>query len=170
MKFKKIFQLIAILALPLSFLSCGDEKKVAEESKEVPTDEVSEKDHAQIGKEISTVMDELMTEMSSISDTKSAQAFSVNLAKHKATLKGLVKDAGALAPPTDAEKVAVQAIKDAQDAKGEELLGKLMMLMSESPDAEAIGEVMKDVMDDKEMDEVTEKIEKIYGLKEEGEE
>ena len=154
----------AVLALPFSFLSCGEEKKVEGESKDDPAGETVKKDHTQIGQEIETVMAEMMTGMSSISDVESAQAFVVAFETHKASLKELVKEAEALAPPSDEEKAAVQKLKDDQDAKGEELKGKLMKIMTENPDAEAIGAEMGKVMANKEMAEITDKIEEIYGL------
>lgn len=169
MKLKKIFQLTAVIALPHSLLSCGDEKKAEEKgaSADAPAGEVAKKDHTKIGEEISVVMGTLMEDMSSITDVKSAQSFSESLAGHKATLKGLLEDAKALDPPTAEEMAAIQEIKDSQDAKGAALMGKMMKLMTEHPDAEAIGVEMQKIMADKEMDQITDEIEKIYGLKSE---
>lgn len=166
MKLKKFYQFATILALPLSFISCGEEKKAAgEKSEDAPATTATKKGHAEIGKEISVIMDTLMTEMAGIKDVATAKAFGEGLEKHKTGLKGLLKDAEALDPPTDEEKAAVKKLKDAQDGKGDELMGNFLKMMAESPDAEAIGGELEKIMSDKEMDEITDKLENLYGLK-----
>ncbi len=178
MKLKNLFPFAAALVLPLSFVSCGDDEKKEEKKEETgggspdtPTpDAPAKKDHAQIGKEVGAIMDNLMEGMSSISDKKSAEDFVASFGEQKASLAALLKAAKELGPPSAEEKAAVQALKDASDKKGEALMGKMMKMMTENADAEAIGEIMGSIMSDKEMEEVTDGLEALYDLKDGGEE
>ena len=161
MKLKTIFQLAFVLTLPASMISCGDEKK----AEEAPAADAAKKTHTEIGKEIGEVMDSLITEMAAIKDVQTAKEFSANLPDKKEALKGLLADAKALDPPTAEEKAAVQKLKDVSDAKGEALMGGFVTMMTESPDAEAIGEEMGKIMNDTEMTAITDELEEIYELK-----
>jgi hypothetical protein len=168
MKLNNLFSFAAALSLPLSFVSCGGEEKEDEkkEEKGVQTPEYpAKRDHTQIGEDIGVVMNGLMESMSSISDKKSAEEFVAGFGEKKASLAALWEEAKTLDLPTAEEKAAVQSIKNASDKKGEALLGNLMKMMTESPDAEAIGEILGSVMNDKEMEEVTEELEALYDLK-----
>ena len=158
---KTIFQLAFVLALPISVISCGDEKKDEETSK----GEASEKTHIEIGKEIGVVMDSLMSEMAAIKDVQTAKEFSSGLPAKKEALRSLLAEAKSLDPPTAEEKAAAQKLKVESDAKGDVLMGGFMKMMADSPDAEAIGEELGKIMNDTEMTELTDELEEIYELK-----
>lgn len=164
MKLEYIRNFALVLALPFALLSCGDDKK-DDDSSGANAEEPAAKTHTQIGEEVGAVMDKLMTSMSEIKDVESANAFAASVGEHKQTLKDLLAAAKELDPPTDEEKAAVQKLKDASDAKGEELMGSMMQALAQNADAEAIGEIMGKVMDDKDMDEVTDGLDSLYDLK-----
>lgn len=161
-KFAKIAPLAAAFTLPFAAVSCGEKE---EEKKAGVGDAATMQSHTAIGKEVNAEMLSLLEQMAAIKDTKTAQEFADGFPPTKEKLKGLLEAAKKLAPPTDEEKATVQALKDASDAKAEELLGGLMKLMTENPESEAIGAIMGKVMQDEEMDEITDGLEKIYGLK-----
>lgn len=168
MKLKNLSSFAAALALPLSFVSCGDEEKKEEkkEDKGAQTPVApAKRDHTKIGNDIGVVMDSLIESMSSIVDKKSAEEFVAGFGEQKASLAALWEEAKKLDPPTAEEKAAVQTLKDASDKKGEALMGDLMKIMAESPDAEAIQEIMGSAMSDKEMEEVTDGLDALYDLK-----
>lgn len=164
MKLKNLFPLAAAFALPLSIVSCGDDKK--EEEKDAASDSTSadQMSHKKIGEGIDGMMLALMGDMSSIKDLESAQGFASKFAKHKEVLLGLLKKAKALDPPTEDEKSAIQKMKDATDEKGDKMQKAFFTMMGSSPDAEKIGEALG-VMQDKEFNEAMKEIEKIYDLK-----
>ena len=177
MKLKNLFPFAAALVLPLSVISCGDDE-TKDEKKDDKKEESTggapgapaAKDHSQIGKEVGAIMDNLIEQMSSISDKKSAEEFIAGFGEQKASLAALLKAAKELDPPTAEEKAAVQAMKEASDKKGEALMGKMMQMMAENPDAEEIGKIMGSVMSDKEMDEVTNGLEALYELEDSADE
>lgn len=164
MKLEYICKFALVLTLPFALLSCGDDKKDDDSSGD-KAGETAKKTHTQIGEEVGVVMDKLMTSMSGIKDVESAEAFAASVGEHKQTLKDLLAAAKELDPPTEEEKAAVQKMKDASDAKGEELLGTMMQAMAQNADAEAIGEIMQKVMGDQEMEEVTDGLDTLYDLK-----
>lgn len=162
MKLTNILKLTVVVLLPFSVISCGDKK----EDKEASTDSTATKNtHTEIGAQVSEIMGKLMVGMSEIKDVDSAKAFATNLSEHKESLKGLLAAAKELDPPTAEEKAAIQTLKDESDEEGEKLMSTMMEQMQKNPEAEAIGQVLSAVMQDKEMDEITSGLEELYDLK-----
>ncbi len=120
------------------------------------------KSHEEVGQQSAALMTEMMTNMAKIKDKASAEAFVATVPDIKAKLKALLAAAQALPAPTEAEKTAVNKSVEAAEAKLEPLMMEMMKNIGTSPDAEAIGMIMGPVMQDPEMDEVGDALEKLY--------
>ena len=112
----------------------------------------------------------IMEGMGSITDVKSAEAFVKTIEGANATLKEVLVAAEALAPPTDEEKEAMKAIKEGFEGKGQAIGQKMFQMMAENPDAEAIGAVLMEALNNPQMKEMSDKLDAIYGLEDEAEE
>ncbi len=115
-------------------------------------------------------MTAIMEGMGSITDVKSAEAFVKTIEGANATLKEVLAAAEALDPPTDEEKEAMKAIKESFEGKGEAIGQKMFQMMAENPDAEAIGAVLMEAMNNPQMKEMSDKLDAIYGLEDGAEE
>lgn len=128
----------------------------------VASADVVAKSHEEVGKQAATIMTEMMTAMSKITDKASANTFVATVPPTKEKMKALLAAAQALPAPTAAEKAAVnKAIEDAQ-AKAEPLMMAMMANLANNPDSDAIGMLLGQTMSDKEMDEVGSALEAIY--------
>ena len=111
-----------------------------------------------------------MDGMGSITDVKSAEDFVKTMEGANTSLKELLAAAVALDTPNDEEKEAMKAIKEEFEAKGQEIGQKMFQMMAENPDAEAIGAVLMQALNNPQMKEMSEKLDSIYGLEDEAEE
>ena len=134
-------------------MSCGSKDGGAE---------VSAASHAEIADGVVTTMSDMMTQMTTIKDVASAEAFAAKMPEVKSKMKGYLEAAQSLSAPTDEEKAAFEAkMNEAQEKAGPAMMA-MMMSMSQNPDAEAIGKIMESVMEDEEMEKVVETLEGIY--------
>ena len=182
MKLKIIFPFAAAIILPFGFISCGEkEEPAAEEPKTEETEPAPEPapepaesgaaaSHSDLGTKVSKTMTAIMEGMGSITDVKSAEAFVKTIEGANATLKEVLAAAEALDPPTDEEKEAMKAIKESFEGKGEAIGQKMFQMMAENPDAEAIGAVLMEAMNNPQMKEMSDKLDAIYGLEDGAEE
>jgi len=161
MKLENIRRLAVVLALPFALLSCGDDRAEDDASGD-KSGESAKKTHTQIGEEVAGVMDSLMTSWSEIKDVDSAKAYVSNVGEHGQVLKDLLVAAKELDPPTEEEKAAVRKLKDAADAKGKQLMGTMMQGLATNDDAEAIGGIIGNAMDNKDMLEAIEGLDALY--------
>ena len=109
-------------------------------------------------------MTDFMEGMGSITDEKSAKAFVKTIEGLNATLKELVAAAEVLDPPTDEEKEAMKAIKESFEGKGQAIGQKMFQMMAKNPDAEAIGAVLMESLNNPQMKEMDNKLWAIYDL------
>lgn len=173
MKKKHILSILALIALPLAAVSCGDKKTTDSEGSDPATDaggsqEMVAKTHAEVSDGVVEMMSTMMTDMAGIKDVASAEAFAKNMPESRSKIKDLLKAAQALPAPTEEEKAAYQEKMNAAQEKAGPAMMAMMMGMSQNPDAEAIGKVMEGVMGDEEMEQVTSALEDIYAVEEEG--
>ena len=120
--------------------------------------------HSEIVANYTKTMTDFMEGMGSITDEKSAKAFVKTIEGLNATLKELVAAAEVLDPPTDEEKEAMKAIKESIEGKGQAIGQKLFQMMAKNPDAEAIGAVLMESLNNPQMKEMANKLEAIYDL------
>ena len=126
--------------------------------------------HSELGAKVSEAMMSIMDGMGSITDVKSAEAFVKTMEGASTTLKEVLAAAEALDPPTDEEKEAMKAIKEGFEGKGQAIGQKMFQMMAENPDAEAIGAVLMESLNNPQMKEMSDKLDAIYGLEDEAEE
>ncbi len=126
--------------------------------------------HSDLGAKVAKAMTGIMEGMGSITDVKSAEAFVKTMEGANATLKEVLAAAEALDPPTDEEKEAMKAIKEGFEGKGQAIGQKMFQMMAENPDAEAIGAVLMEALNNPQMKEMSDKLDAIYGLEDEAEE
>ena len=126
--------------------------------------------HTELGAKFSEAMMSIMDGMGSITDVKSAEAFVKTMEGASTTLKEVLAAAEALDPPTDEEKEAMKAIKEGFEGKGQAIGQKMFQMMAENPDAEAIGAVLMESLNNPQMKEMSDKLDAIYGLEDEAEE
>ena len=126
--------------------------------------------HSELGAKVSEAMMSIMDGMGSITDVKSAEAFVKTMEGASTTLKEVLAAAEALDPPTDEEKEAIKAIKEGFEGKGQAIGQKMFQMMAENPDAEAIGAVLMESLNNPQMKEMSDKLDAIYGLEDEAEE
>jgi hypothetical protein len=126
--------------------------------------------HTELGAKVSEAMMSIMDGMGSITDVKSAEAFVKTMEGASTTLKEVLAAAEALDPPTDEEKEAMKAIKEDFEGKGQAIGQKMFQMMAENPDAEAIGAVLMESLNNPQMKEMSDKLDAIYGLEDEAEE
>ena len=126
--------------------------------------------HSELGAKVSKAMMSIMDGMGSITDVKSAEAFVKTMEGASTTLKEVLAAAEALDPPTDEEKEAMKAIKEGFEGKGQAIGQKMFQMMAENPDAEAIGAVLMESLNNPQMKEMSDKLDAIYGLEDEAEE
>ncbi|MDB4362126.1 hypothetical protein N9Z46_08380, partial [Akkermansiaceae bacterium] len=119
---------------------------------------------------VAKAMTGIMEGMGSITDVKSAEAFVKTMEGANATLKEVLAAAEALDSPTDEEKEAMKAIKEGFEGKGQAIGQKMFQMMAENPDAEAIGAVLMEALNNPQMKEMSDKLDAIYGLEDEAEE
>lgn len=79
-------------------------------------------------------------------------------------LKNLLAAAKALPAPVDEEKQASQKVKDASDAKAEDMM-KVLVALEANPDKEEIGLILEKVLGNKEMNTTMEGFTKLFDLK-----
>ena len=182
MKLTKILPFAAAILLPFGFVSCGDkEEPAAEEPNTEPAEPAPEpapepaktsqvSTHSELGAKVSEAMTSIMDGMGSITDVKSAEAFVKTIEGANTTLKEVLAAAEALDPPTDEEKEAMKAIKESFEGKGQAIGQKMFQMMAENPDAEAIGAVLMESLNNPQMKEMSDKLDAIYGLEDEAEE
>ena len=192
MKLKTIFPFVAAILLPFGFVSCGDKEEpaaeeAATEAEPAPaepapaepapaepapaeTSQASSGGHSGLGTKLSKAMTSIMDGMGSITDVKSAEDFVKTMEGANTSLKELLAAAVALDTPNDEEKEAMKAIKEEFEAKGQEIGQKMFQMMAENPDAEAIGAVLMQALNNPQMKEMSEKLDSIYGLEDEAEE
>ncbi|MDA7623214.1 hypothetical protein N8688_00280 [bacterium] len=211
MKLKTIFPFAAVILLPFSIVSCGDneeapaeeapaEEAPAEEApaEEAPAEEAPAEEaapapapapepapapapapaaepqasasHSDLGAKVAKAMTGIMEGMGSITDVKSAEAFVKTMEGANATLKEVLAAAEALDSPTDEEKEAMKAIKEGFEGKGQAIGQKMFQMMAENPDAEAIGAVLMEALNNPQMKEMSDKLDAIYGLEDDAEE
>ena len=92
--------------------------------------------------------------MGSITDVKTAEAFGKTMEGAITTLKEVLAAAEALDPPTDEEKEAMKAIKEGFEGKAQAMGQKMFQMMAENPDAEAIGAVLMEALNIRQMMEM----------------
>ncbi len=167
MKLKHIITVFALFISPLALVSCGDgdkEDSASSDTEDVDSASASVKSHVEIGQEMAEIMSEMMTGMVSVKDVESAEAFAAKVPERKAKMKDLLKAAKALPAPSDEDKAAVNKIMDEAQEKAGPSMMEAMMGMSENPEAEAIGKVMENAMQDEEMDKIGYELEAMYKI------
>ena len=157
---KPIATAITVLFTSFALISCGGKKEGGTEA------EASAKSHAEIADGVVGEMTTMMNGMAGIKDVASAEAFAATVPTTKTKLKELLKSAQALPAPTEEEKADFQAKMDAAQEKAGPAMMAMMMGLSQNPEAEAIGKVMEGVMNDDEMDKVTDTLEQMYAVSE----
>ena len=192
MKLTTILPFAAAILLPFGFVSCGDqEEPAAEEPTTEPAEPAPEpapapepevapapepaktsqaSTHSELGAKFSEAMMSIMDGMGSITDVKTAEAFVKTMEGASTTLKEVLAAAEALDAPTDEEKEAMKAIKEGFEGKGQAIGQKMFQMMAENPDAEAIGAVLMESLNNPQMKEMSDKLDAIYGLEDEAEE
>ena len=123
--------------------------------------------HSDVGTKFAKAMTGIMEGMGSITDVKSAEAFVKTMEGANATSKEALAVAEALDPPTDEEKEAMKAIKEGLEGKLQAIGQKMFQMMAENPDAEAIGAVLIQGLNNPQMKEISDKLYAIYGLEDE---
>ncbi|MGC6567298.1 MAG: hypothetical protein ACON38_17015 [Akkermansiaceae bacterium] len=168
---KSIIKLATALLLPFSLLSCGDDKKEEGGDSSGSNSGSTADSHSAVIKDYTALGLKMGDEMAAIKDKASAEAFGKQVLSVGNDISAILKRAEALPAPTDEEKAEAQAAND----KVEKAMMKKMMAMQKAqeenpPSAEdqaAINEVMQKLMlgdDGKKIEEVTGKIEKLYGI------
>ena len=188
MKLKTIFPFVAAILLPFGFVSCGDKEEPAAEeaateaapaepapAEPAPaapapaeTSQASSGGHSGLGKQLYKVMTSIMDGMGSITDVKSAEDFVKTMEGANTSLKELLAAAVALDTPTDEEKEAMKAIKEEYEANRQKIGQKMFQMMAGNPDAEAIGAVLMQALNNPEMKEMSDKLDSIYAIEDEG--
>lgn len=144
----------AVVALSSFALVCCGSKDV--EAAAVPVS------HSEIADGVVNTMYDMISQMAATKDVASAEAFAATIPDVKAKMKNYLEAAQSLPAPTDDEKVAFEdKMNEAQEKAGPALMA-MMMAMPQNPDAEAIGKIIDEVMDDQEMKKVVETLEAIY--------
>ena len=124
--------------------------------------------HEEVSEGLVNEMMGMMTQMSKITNVGDAEAFAKTIPQVKAKMKVLLRSAKALPAPTEAEKQAfTKRMNEAEEKAGPAMM-QMMMGLAQNPDAEAIGKVLAEVMEDKEMEEVANALEAIYKVEEKG--
>ena len=156
---KHIATAFAVLLTSFALVSCGGKKDGGSEA------EI--KSHSEIADGVVEQMTTMMQEMSKIKDVASAEAFAEKMPEIKEKMKDYLKAAKKLDEPTTEEKLAFKTkMEEAQEKAGPAMMA-MMMGMAQNPDADAIGKVLEEVMDDEEMDKAMEELENIYEIEEE---
>ncbi len=156
---KHIASAIAVFFASFALISCGSKEE-----------EVSVTTHAEIADGVVAEMTNMMTGMSKITDAASAEAFAQTVPSLKEKMKGYLASAKSLTAPTEDDKAAFQEKMNAAQEKAGPAMMAMMMGMSQNPDAEAIGKIMENVMEDDEMQNVMDELEDIYAVEQSGEE
>ena len=141
----------------------GAARKAAEAEMKAAEPQASA-NHSDVGTEFAKAMTGIMEGMGSITDVKSAEAFVKTMEGANATFKEALAVAEALDPPTDEEKEAMKAIKEGLEGKLQAIGQKMLQMMAENPDAEAIGAVLMEALNNPQMKEISDKLYAIYGL------
>ncbi len=124
--------------------------------------DVVAKSHAEVGNQVAAALTEMMTGMSKITDKESAEAFAATIPATREKMKALLDAAQALPAPTDEEKTQVNdAVEKAEEKAGPAMMA-MMASLPQNPDAEAIGVIIGQVMQDKDMEETVGALEKMY--------
>lgn len=148
---------VAVLAFSSVALVCCGSKDG--EAKAAPVS------HSEIADGVVNTMSEMISKMAATKDVASAEAFAATIPDVKVKMKDYLEAAQSLPAPTDDEKVAFETkMKEAQEKAGP-AIGEMMVAMPQNPDAEAIGKIIEQVMEDEEMNKIVETLEAIYEVK-----
>ena len=120
------------------------------------------KSHADVCEVVAKEMTAMMGKMAKIKNVDDAKAFAATMPDLKASMKAVLKTAQALPAPTEEEKTAFTKRMEEEQEKAAPAVMEMMMGLAQSPDAEAIGKVLQEVMEDEEMDKVMETLEGMY--------
>ena len=124
--------------------------------------DIAANNHEDIARHLTASFAEVVANMGNVKDKDSAHAFAASIPVTKAKLLALHQAAQALPAPTEAEKEAVsKRMSDAQKLY-EPTLMEVMTALVKKPDAQEIIMIIGKAMEDKEMREVTEELEKMY--------
>jgi hypothetical protein len=166
MKLTHIIPTLALFVSSLTLVSCGDKGNTgnggAEGKPSGSGDSVAAMSHADIGKNIAKVRITLLESMAKIKDLETAKEFAASTPEHKTRMKDLLEAAKALPAPTDEEMASVKKMMDAPREKALPAIMKTMMGLGEKPDGEAIGKIMQEFMEDKDLEKVVIELEDLY--------
>lgn len=127
------------------------------------------KSHDEVTKQYSAVMMEVLATMGKISDKATAEAFAASLPDTAKKMQAILKAAQALPEPTEAEKTAYNKMMSDNQEKAEPIMMAMMMGLQNNPEAEDIGTIMGEAMQNQEVEKTGTAIDAIYEQEGEGE-